>query len=803
LKVIKDIWKNKARAVLVTLSIAVGVFAIGMTTNAGIIIRRDLNEPYGATNPASTTLYISPFEEELARAVEQMQEVREAEPKRLEIVQVYLGDGEWMDLELNALPDYDNVRINQFTPEFGQPAPDRRQILLERMTAEALSVSVGEMLTVRLPGQERSYDLEVVGIVHDMHKLPPQWFEQGAGYVTMRTLWWMGAGTHYNALDIVVAENPTDKEHILRVAGEARDRVIERNGYQLVGTRSFQSDPGKHYFSDIISAVLIVLMAMGAMCILLGAGLVINTSSALIAQQVRQIGIIRSIGGLRRQIALMYLANILIFSLLALLIAVPLGLVGAKGLAVMIAEQLNFDVTRVDLPLSIALVQVAVGVLVPLGAALVPVMTGTSMSVYEAIYQEGNITSVNKGMVDKALKQIKVLASPIVLAMRNTFRHKARLAFTLVTLTLAGATFMAAFSAHLTLREKISSTGRYFLFDVALEVPDGGNRRLVEREALREPDVEIAEAWYRTSAQMVFLDDSESESIEVVALPPDSITLDPRLVAGRWLQAGDTNAIVVNEDALNVIPDLQVGDEVALRISGTDFNVKRRQMRHQYVVVGIVSRHLNGPRIYAPYDYFTRVNDALDQANLVRVRASSAALQDGDYQENLAIRLEERFEDANLGGGSSETQYEVVVSNLGNFDMLLSILLLMAGLLAVVGGLGLAGTMGLNVLERTREIGVLRAVGASNASVRKIVLFEGIVVGLASWMFSTLAAFPFGSALTNAISIALLQSEAEVLYSTFGMGLWLALVLVIASLASLIPAHRASQLTVREVLAYE
>jgi putative ABC transport system permease protein len=76
LKVIKDIWKNKARAVLVTLSIAVGVFAIGMTTNAGIIIRRDLNEPYGATNPASTTLYISPFEEELARAVEQMQEVR-------------------------------------------------------------------------------------------------------------------------------------------------------------------------------------------------------------------------------------------------------------------------------------------------------------------------------------------------------------------------------------------------------------------------------------------------------------------------------------------------------------------------------------------------------------------------------------------------------------------------------------------------------------------------------------------------------------------------------------------------------
>ena len=100
------------------------------------------------------------------------------------------------------------------------------------------------------------------------------------------------------------------------------------------------------------------------------------------------------------------------------------------------------------------------------------------------------------------------------------------------------------------------------------------------------------------------------------------------------------------------------------------------------------SEYILGARIYAPYEYFTRVNDAQDRANLVRVRADARALQDGDYQEGLAAWLEERFEAAGLGGGTSDTQYDLVVSNTGNFDMLLSILLLMSGLLALVGGSG-------------------------------------------------------------------------------------------------------------------
>ncbi|MFN8456476.1 MAG: FtsX-like permease family protein [Anaerolineae bacterium] len=128
-------------------------------------------------------------------------------------------------------------------------------------------------------------------------------------------------------------------------------------------------------------------------------------------------------------------------------------------------------------------------------------------------------------------------------------------------------------------------------------------------------------------------------------------------------------------------------------------------------------------------------------------------------------------------------------------------LTVMVVLMAVVGGLGLMGTMSINVIERTREIGIMRAIGASNKAVFQVFLIESLLVGLLSWPPGVLAALLLGKLLTDAIG-RIMESALIYTFSVGSVFLWLIIVVVIAGLATLQPAWKATRLSVREVLAY-
>jgi len=279
-----------------------------------------------------------------------------------------------------------------------------------------------------------------------------------------------------------------------------------------------------------------------------------------------------------------------------------------------------------------------------------------------------------------------------------------------------------------------------------------------------------------------------------MAVPPNSQTVDPEIVSGRWLEPGDTNAIAVNLDLLSRVAGVEPGSEVMLRIQGVD---------HRYQVVGGVSHHLYGARLYMPLTYFDKVYRAGGQISLVRVQGRRGLWQGAAEQEQLAARLSEHFENLGWGAIQVQTQHEIMESASSSFQVILTVLLVLSAMLALVGGLGLAGAMSLNVMERTREIGVLRAIGAPNGAIRRLVLFEGVIVALISWAFSAAASIPFGAGLANAVSVSIMQATLAFKFSTAGMLIWLTLVLVIGAVASVAPAQRASRLTVREVLAYE
>jgi putative ABC transport system permease protein len=137
------------------------------------------------------------------------------------------------------------------------------------------------------------------------------------------------------------------------------------------------------------------------------------------------------------------------------------------------------------------------------------------------------------------------------------------------------------------------------------------------------------------------------------------------------------------------------------------------------------------------------------------------------------------------------------------FGVLTGVLLVMAVLTALVGSIGLTGTMSMNVLERTREIGVLRAIGAYDLFVMRLVIIEGAIIGLMSYALAALLSFPITRLLSNVISLAIFNAPAQAAFTVQGFLIWLGVVLLLSVLASILPARNASRLTIREVLAYE
>jgi putative ABC transport system permease protein len=165
--------------------------------------------------------------------------------------------------------------------------------------------------------------------------------------------------------------------------------------------------------------------------------------------------------------------------------------------------------------------------------------------------------------------------------------------------------------------------------------------------------------------------------------------------------------------------------------------------------------------------------------------------------------VEKRFDRADIEVLSnfliSEEREEIDAA----FAIIVSLLMIMTLLLATVGGLGLMGTMSLNVMERVREIGVMRAFGASSKMISRIVIIEGLSIGMMSWILAIGLSLPISSYLARTVGLSFMDYPMTATTSPGGILAWAALVVIISIVASLFPALRAVRLTVTQVLAYE
>ncbi len=786
-KVAADLWHNRSRTLLVIIAIGIGVMSFG-----SLLITRDLmvgnvDQAYRAIHPATITMTISPFDEDLVRIVEGYREVELAQGTAAVEVKYPTGGDAFVPLTLYAWRDYGDLEINIVAPEAGAAAPARREVLLERTSLASTGLRLGDAIPIELPDGQQ-YMLRVAGTVHDLSVPSANRFNELSGYVSLETLQWLQGSRLYGRMDIVTGSGVTTLEQVEGVAHTLKER-LERDGYSVHYVRSER--PGQHWMVEVIQGMSGFLYIMGMAGLLLSAFLVWNTISSILVQQRRQIGVLRAIGGSRRQITAMYVLMVVIYGLIGFLLALPLGVLTSLGYMTTSMAWLNFDILYYTFPPVVGLAMLAAAVGTPLIASLLTIARSTRITVREALTDYGIGVGSPDDPIERLLTRLSGLPRPVMLSLRNTFRQRERLLVTLGTLAIAGAMFIGVLSFSRALNLEVGRLMQTGLENVNLSLGGTYPAATLEREALRVPGVTAAEARLTALAARVRPDGAQGSTFSLIGLPPASPFVEPRLEAGRWLQAGDTYAVVVSSALLEDEPDLTVGSEITLKIGGAS---------RPWTVVGVYAGAWWAQSAYVPYQALAQVTRLTGAADTLAVATAGTTAR---AEEAAAWALEDALDRIDVEAGSWRTYHGRLSETRAQFSVLVLISMIVALFLALVGGLGLAGTISLNVMERTREIGVMRGIGASSRAVRQIIVAEGVASGLLSWLLAAALAAPLSWGLQQLVGGFTLGRAIPFAYSIPAALLWLPVVLAISALAGLAPAQRAARISVREALAYE
>ena len=787
-KILRDLWRSKGRTLLAVLSIAVGAFAVGFVGGMSDLMPARMIGSYRETNPAHLNVYLSgAVSDDDITALSRLGGVAGIQGQRDLGARWRKDDTQPLrSMDLTFRADYAQQQFNTIQLLSGRWPVKSDEAAVERSSVATFGVPTAGSVTLVVNDHERA--LKIVGVVEDLTVQPPAFGGNATVYVS-RDL----------AENVFGARGYTHVRVQLPVFSEtAAEDVVTRLKPQLekIGAPVFLyqiTPPTKHPMQDMVNGVNFILGVMAILSLMLGLFLVINTVNAIVAQQVPQIGVMKSIGGTTPQMLGLYLSGVMVYGLLALLITLPLSVLATSAVTNMLLGMFAVPpdpVFRWSQPAVIT--QVVVCLLVPLLAALWPIFAGVRITVREAISNYGIGAGFGRGWLDRALTRLRFLPRTASLTIRNTFRRKGRVVLTEITLILAGVVFIMVMSTAASFTHTIKFLTDTLGLKVLINFQQPYRIEEIMSVIGAQPNVDQIEAQlFQSSTAFVSAEAEKGEDIFVNAFRPESTLIKLPITSGRWLVAADDHAVVLNQDRANKL-GVKVGDQVWISLKG--------DKRSEWTVVGTVFDLSNLQRsVYVPL--------SVDQSEVgLTGRATSAWLSttpdDGATQLQVEKQLRDALDARGLRVGGTQTAELIRTQNEASFGILTMMLLIMAGLIAAVGAIGLGGTLSINVLERRREIGVMRAIGASSLTIAGLFIGEGLILGLIAWVVAVPLSIPMGqlfaSVIGQVVSLSIIYQ-----FSWDGALQWLIIIIVLSIVGSAVPAIRATRVSVRESLAYE
>jgi putative ABC transport system permease protein len=790
-----DIWRNKMRTFLAALSIAAGVFAVGAIFGMSELLGTNMDVSHRAVLPTHVNVALTGLvDEEVIRNLKDVPGVDNVEPYNSVTIQykIHPEDG-WRQGVIQMRGDFEHQKYELLQLRQGDWPHGKNDIAVERMAAQFLNVGIGDKVIFKVNDKVRV--LPITGLIRHPFVPPPQFMDLAFFFMNSEGLERLGIPEgKYGSFYLRV--KPYSPEYARVVATAVKDKLAKQN----ISVLAFvYEDPNKHWGRSFFDGMLGIQKLLAIICVIISAVLVYNTLSNLITQQTNQIGIIKAVGGKAWTILWVYLVSALIYGMLALIIALPLGAVVASGITKVFLGLFNIDYEVFELSREAVIFQVASAFLAPMLAGLPPTLKGANITVREAIASYGLGGAFGTSWLDRFVERIgeRWLPSYYTAALGNMFRNKGRLLMTQFVMISAGSAFLIVMSMNTSLAKTLDNYFARRQYDATIRFVQSQRAGRVAAIATSMPGVEKTELHFVQSASMFVTGQLAKEAgigMDIEGTPSDSDFFKPLIVAGRWFVPGEGRVIVLNRESAKK-NNVKIGDTITLDLGELG--------KDEWQVIGLyepvfISTYMSDT-IYAPLETLYQATKKHNEGTILLIRTTR---HDAASTADLTTRLKNEFESHNLKVVESQTQAAQRSTFEWQFSTVTWMLVSLSVIVAVVGGLALMGAISIGVIERTKEIGVLRAVGARSLIIFSIFTMEGILQGILSWLFSIPIALVVSPLVANSLGIALFGATLDYQFNFPAMGIWLCIVIVISILASILPARNATRISVRDSLAY-
>ncbi|MEP7013622.1 MAG: ABC transporter permease [Acidobacteriota bacterium] len=759
LKAWRDVRAGGAKSLLVVFALALGLWGVGSVGVAYRVLSRDLRQNFLGTIPPHAVVTFQEAGQIDLATLRARPEIEAATWRDHALLRIEVRPDVWVPLSLYGADDFTQASIAKVRLESGAAAPAAGSIRIERNGRKISNLDTGSVARVRTG--ERNLEVPIGGVVFDPAQAPATQDHVIYAYTDPRTFSALSGETPERRL-LIRWKNVHSKADVEMALATLRESW-EGTGPAVasVNVPAFLEHPHQWQLNLLIA----IIGTIGLLAFLLSSVLVSQVVAALLAKQTRQVGILKAVGATRSRIMRIYALYLGLFAVLSGLVAIPLAVATGYGFSKFCAGLLNFEILTTRLPGEVLAALVVAALLLPFLFAGPTLLRAGRISVREAI------------------------AEPRIRMRR---RLSKRMIVSVLATALGVAIFSTGFNLRQSLFEFLTSTRDSMRFDLQVATTRPVPREAFTRALVGLSGIDRREAWSGGKGELQTEGVGTSNGIGIVALPLGSQMVALKMVEGRWIQSASEPEAVLNQAALQLFDQPKRGEILRLRIEGTE-----RQAR----LVGI-AEELDKPKIYLAQTLYDRWANPEHRVNSLLLTAKTKNFR-GVMDLKKEIERAVAASDLPVLFVMSRAERTKIIAD--HLNIILVTLLILAFLVLWVAALGMASATSITVMERTREIGVLRAIGATPRRILRRFVAEGMTMSLAGLALGLILSWPL-SQVASAFFGKLMLGEGAVLryaWSPVGFVITVVTSIVFGLLATRLPAGAAVKLSTREALAYE